>query len=99
MMRVAAIAQPGEHVLSAILSGWVNSKFMRQCLSLPPRCLLANECEWCSVSYYNLKSTPDGCRMAAQLQPSDFHLVDPAALPTPPSTAQMVADLHAHTLL
>jgi hypothetical protein len=26
-------------------------------------------------------------------------IVDPAALPTPPSTAQMVADLHAHGVL
>jgi Ca2+-binding RTX toxin-like protein len=36
---------------------------------------------------------------SSQLQPSDFHFVDPAAVPTPPSTAQMVADLHAHALL
>jgi hypothetical protein len=36
---------------------------------------------------------------SSQLQPSDFHFVDPAALPTPPSTAQMVAELHAHGLL
>jgi hypothetical protein len=36
---------------------------------------------------------------SADLHPSDFHFVDPAALPTLPSTAQMVADLHAHGLL
>jgi hypothetical protein len=36
---------------------------------------------------------------SADLHPSDFHFVDPAALPTPPSTAQMVADLHAHGVL
>jgi hypothetical protein len=36
---------------------------------------------------------------SADLHPSDFHFVDPAALPTPPSPAQMVADLHAHGLL
>jgi hypothetical protein len=36
---------------------------------------------------------------SADLHPGDFHFVDPAAVPTPPSTAQMVADLHAHGLL
>jgi hypothetical protein len=36
---------------------------------------------------------------AADLHPSDFHFVDPAALPAAPSTAQMVADLHAHGIL
>jgi hypothetical protein len=36
---------------------------------------------------------------SSQLHPSDFHFVDPAALPTVPSMAQMVADLHAHSLL
>ena len=36
---------------------------------------------------------------SSQLHPSDFHFVDPAAMPALPSTAQMVADLHAHALL
>jgi hypothetical protein len=36
---------------------------------------------------------------SADLHPSDFHFVDPAALPAAPSAAQMVADLHAHGLL
>jgi hypothetical protein len=36
---------------------------------------------------------------AADLHPNDFHFVDPAALPAAPSAAQMVAELHAHTLL
>jgi hypothetical protein len=36
---------------------------------------------------------------SSQLHSSDFHFVDPAALPTVPSTAQMVAKLHAHSLL
>jgi hypothetical protein len=36
---------------------------------------------------------------SADLHPSDFHFVDPAAVPAAPSTAQMVADLHAHGIL
>jgi hypothetical protein len=36
---------------------------------------------------------------SADLHPSDFHFVDPAALPAAPSVAQMVADLHAHGVL
>ena len=36
---------------------------------------------------------------SAELHPSDFHFVDPAALPAAPSVAQMVADLHAHGVL
>ena len=36
---------------------------------------------------------------SAELHPSDFHFVDPAALSAAPSTAQMVADLHAHGIL
>ena len=36
---------------------------------------------------------------SADLHPSDFHFVDPAALPAAPSVAQMVADLHAHGTL
>jgi hypothetical protein len=36
---------------------------------------------------------------SADLHPSDFHFVDPAAVPGIATTAQMVADLHAHTIL
>lgn len=36
---------------------------------------------------------------SSQLHPSDFHFVDPAALPTVASPAQMIAELHAHLLV
>ena len=36
---------------------------------------------------------------SADLHPSDFHFVDPPAAPAIATTAQMVADLHAHTIL
>ena len=36
---------------------------------------------------------------ASELHPSNFHFVDPAALPAIATTAQMVADLHAHNIL
>jgi hypothetical protein len=36
---------------------------------------------------------------ASQLHPSDFHFVDPAAVPASATTAQMIADLHAHNIL
>jgi hypothetical protein len=36
---------------------------------------------------------------ASELHPSNFHFVDPAAVPAIATTAQMVADLHAHNLL
>ena len=36
---------------------------------------------------------------SADLHPSDFHFVDPAAAPAIATTAQMVADVHAHTIL
>jgi hypothetical protein len=36
---------------------------------------------------------------ASELHPSNFHFVDPAAVPAIATTAQMVADVHAHTIL
>ena len=37
---------------------------------------------------------------ASELHPSNFHFVDdPAAVPAIATTAQMVADLHAHNIL
>jgi hypothetical protein len=36
---------------------------------------------------------------ASELHPSDFHFVDPPAVPAIATTAQMVADLHAHNIL
>jgi hypothetical protein len=36
---------------------------------------------------------------ASELHPSNFHFVDPAAAPAIATTAQMVADLHAHNIL
>jgi hypothetical protein len=36
---------------------------------------------------------------ASDLHPSDVHFVDPAAVPAIATTAQMVADVHAHTIL
>ena len=36
---------------------------------------------------------------ASELHPDNFHFVDPAAVPAIASTAQMVADVHAHTIL
>jgi hypothetical protein len=36
---------------------------------------------------------------ASELHPSNFHFVDPAAVPAFATTAQMVADLHAHNIL
>jgi Ca2+-binding RTX toxin-like protein len=36
---------------------------------------------------------------ASELHPSDFHFVDPAAVPAIATTAQMVADLDAHNIL
>jgi hypothetical protein len=36
---------------------------------------------------------------SADLHPSDFHFVDPAAVPAIATTAQMVADVHAHSIL
>jgi hypothetical protein len=36
---------------------------------------------------------------ASKLHPSNFHFVDPAAVPAIATTAQMVADVHAHTIL
>jgi hypothetical protein len=36
---------------------------------------------------------------ASELHPSNFHFVDPAAVPAIATTAQMVADLHAHSFL
>jgi hypothetical protein len=36
---------------------------------------------------------------SADLHPSDFHFVDPPAVPAIATTAQMVADLHVHTIL
>jgi hypothetical protein len=35
----------------------------------------------------------------SELHPSNFHFVDPAAVPAIATTAQMVADLHAHNIL
>jgi hypothetical protein len=36
---------------------------------------------------------------ASELHPSDFHFADPAAVPASATTAQMIADLHAHNIL
>ena len=36
---------------------------------------------------------------ASELHPSNFHFVDPAAVPAIATTALMVADLHAHNIL
>jgi hypothetical protein len=36
---------------------------------------------------------------ASELHPSNFHFLDPAAVPAIATTAQMVADVHAHTIL
>jgi hypothetical protein len=36
---------------------------------------------------------------ASELHPGNFHFVDPAAVPAIATTAQMVADLHAHNIL
>ena len=36
---------------------------------------------------------------ASELHPSNFHFADPAAVPAIATTAQMVADLHAHNIL
>ena len=36
---------------------------------------------------------------ASELHPSNFHFIDPPAVPAIATTAQMVADLHAHNIL